>query len=396
VGVEGKVNKGTLKGRDWIYVDKFAYGYGVGTFGYTIKYKEQMPNLQWLFYDDQGNNWTKIYNGKLSCDEKVALAMETHMNNTVPNGVYAERYIKDTVNPHFFYFAIAQCNSSIEVEYDVIMTQGDHSKWVYQFSYDEQGLAQMYLFYFILFIIGAVVHGYAIWCFVQSDSYHTLVKLFTFCIALEGVSVFCMFVHYAVYSGDGIGAPGLKGIGELMDMAAQITFMLLVVLVAKGWCISGTQIEGRIPILVGLGVVIVTYLAMFIWENVGLNPASVLYVYQTAPGIIIIVVRSLVMVYFLWCIRKTYIDENKESKRMFYLYFGIVYFIWFLSLPIVTVIAQLLTHHEVLRQKVVMILYVTFNAIFLMVLQYLLWPSRAYEYFQISARNIDTMPYEAI
>jgi hypothetical protein len=399
VGVEGKVNKGKLKGNDWIYVDKFAYGYDVGqttgAFAYNVSYTSNIPDLQWCFYDDQGGNWSKVFHGGLSCEEKVAMSM-SYSGKWVPNKASGVVPVTDTRSPHFFYFALASCGNAIDVDYYVSMTQADHGHWAYQFSYDEQGLGQMYLFYMILFIIGAVVHGYTIWWFSQNDSYHTIVKLFTFCIALEGFSVFCMFIHYAVYAGNGQGAPGFKGVGELLDMAAQITFMLLVILVAKGWCISSTQIEGRIPILVGLGVVIVTYLAMFIWEHVGLNPASVLYVYQTAPGIIIIVVRCLVMFYFLFCIRNTYMEENKDNKRQFYLYFGIVMFIWFLSLPIVTAIAESLTNHEVLRLKVVMILYVTFNAIFLIVLGFLLWPSRAYDYFQISARNIDTMPYESI
>jgi hypothetical protein len=49
------------------------------------------------------------------------------------------------------------------------------------------------------------------------------------------------------------------------------------------------------------------------------------------------------------------------------------------------------------RQKTVMSLYVTFNFIFLVVFGVLLWPSRASEYFQISARSsIGSVPYDAI
>ncbi len=35
-------------------------------------------------------------------------------------------------------------------------------------------------------------------------------------ILLEGFSVFCLFIHYAVYADNGEGSPGLKGIGECM------------------------------------------------------------------------------------------------------------------------------------------------------------------------------------
>ncbi len=70
---------------------------------------------------------------------------------------------------------------------------------------------------------------------------------------------------------------------------------------AKGWSISKTTIDDRVAVLVGLGtlfrvthllrkvyfrtgIFIICYLAMFIWENAGLDPASTLYVYQSPPG----------------------------------------------------------------------------------------------------------------
>jgi len=250
------------------------------------------------------------------------------------------------------------------------------------------------LFWFIVFLLGTVVHGYTIWVFLRTGSYHTLVRLFTFCIALEGFSVFLLFIHYAVYAQDGVGAVGLQGVGDFMDIVAQIAFMLLIILLAKGWCISKTSIDQPKAILVGLGVVICAYLAMFIWENVGLDPASTLYVYETVPGIIIIVVRSLVMLAYVYFIRNTYLEENNAAKRKFFLYFGVIYLIWFLSLPFIASVAAGLSPW--VRQKVVMSMYVTCNAIFLFVLGFLLWPSRASEYFQISARDIGSTPYDSI
>jgi hypothetical protein len=86
----------------------------------------------------------------------------------------------------------------------------------------------------------------------------------------------------------------------VLDIVAQVAFILLVVLIAKGWCISKTVIDDRFIILIGLGtlavsvvilfaysilgVLSVLYLAMFIWMKAGLDPASTLYVYETAPG----------------------------------------------------------------------------------------------------------------
>lgn len=388
--VEGKVSKGSLKAGDFHFLTKFCYGYGMGQLTYNFDTK---ANVSMAFYDDEGGNWTDVYkHSHLSCAEKLAKSRPPVLITSV-EGAGGVRF-EDLRRPHFWYMALIACNSSIDVEYEVVMTQESNSSWVKQFSYDEQGLEALYLFYFITFLLFTVVHGYTIWVFMQTSSYHTIVRLLTFSIALEGVSVFCLFVHYAVYAHDGVGAPGLKGIGDLMDIAAQIVFMLLVILIAKGWCITKTTIDEPKLVLIGLGVVIITYLAMFIWVNVGLDPASTLYVYQTAPGIVILVVRSLIMLFFAYCIRTTFLEENNPAKRKFFFAFGISYIVWFISLPFVAAIAAGLDPW--VRQKVVMSLYVTFNFIFLSLLGFLLWPSRAHEYFQIGTRDIGSMPYDTI
>lgn len=79
------------------------------------------------------------------------------------------------------------------------------------------------------------------------------------------------------------------------------------------------------------------------------------------------------------------------------MYFGIIYLLWFISLPFIVCIAAGLNNNSPwVCEKTVMIIYVTFNFVFLVVLGTLLWPSRAAEYFQISTRDIGTMPYESI
>jgi len=150
-------------------------------------------------------------------------------------------------------------------------------------------------------------------------------------------------------------------------------------------------------VLIGVGVLALAYLTLFIWENVGVDPGSTLYIYQSPPGIIILVFRALTMLWFIWTLRATYTEENHPAKRTFYLWFGIACVGWFLALPLITIIAAG-TPNAWNELKTVTILYVTSNAVALGGLQYLLWPSRASEYFQISARLdlAGTIPYDAI
>lgn len=123
-------------------------------------------------------------------------------------------------------------------------------------------------------------------------------KLLSVTIGLEGLSVFCLFIHYTVYQNNGVGVPAFEGIGNSMlgklglfveffivlDLMAQLVFIFLLVLIAKGWCITKTTIDDRKIVLIGLGLLAASYLALFIWENVGVDPATTLYIYETAPG----------------------------------------------------------------------------------------------------------------
>jgi len=309
---EAKVAKQHVKGHEFAYLNKFCFGLGNGTLNYTITSKADTTNLVLLFIDDQDGNWTDVYKHHLTCAQRKEKAVEPL---PVVNGSNVVVGFSDVRRPHYWYVSALNCGGDIDLEYDFTFLQQSTSKWVRQFSHDDQGLEGLYLFYFLFFLVGLVVHGYTVWTFLQTSSYHLIVRLFTFCVATEFLSIFCLFIHYAAYSSNGRGVPFFHGLGDFLDIVAQIAFILLVVLIAKGWCISKTIIDDRFIVLVGLGVLSVLYLAMFIWMKAGLDPASTLYVYETAPGIILIIARAVCMVWFAYSMRNTYLEENNAAKR---------------------------------------------------------------------------------
>lgn len=83
-------------------------------------------------------------------------------------------------------------------------------------------------------------------------------------ISCDLLSVFFAFLHYAVYADDGMGSPGLKGIGIFLDVCAMLIFLLLLILVAKGWTITNMTIENTNTVLSILGGFAFLYAAMFI------------------------------------------------------------------------------------------------------------------------------------
>jgi len=274
--------------------------------------------------------------------------------------------------------------------------------WTRQFSYDEQGLAPMYLFYFLIFLVGIFVHLKSVYDLWKREAYHVVIKLLTACVVLEFFYLMFMLVHYMQYKNNGVGVPGLKGFADFLDICFQLLFILLLILLAKGWAISTSTLTDRIPLLVLMIVFFILYLAMFIWGYTAKNYA-VLYIYESVPGIIILVLRVLTLLWFLWCLRKTLISESGETKKRFYIEFGAFFTPWFLILPLVVVIAAGISKGNVAwgQYTAIHTTYVTINTISLAGLCYLFWPTKVSQYFALKSDVLlgsghNQSPYETL
>lgn len=64
--------------------------------------------------------------------------------------------------------------------------------------------------------------------------------------------------------------------------------------------------------------------------------------YQTWPGWLILVLRCLIIVWFLLELRTTMRYEHNESKLNFFLHFGASALVWYIYLPIVALLALLI------------------------------------------------------
>jgi len=240
---------------------------------------------------------------------------------------------------------------------------------------------------FFFFIITAV-HARGAFVLFQEKSYHPIVKLLSITIVLEFFSLLFLFIHYASYAKDGVGASGLKGLGELIDMAAQLSFIILLLLLSKGWSITNMQLTGQRILLIVTSILFILYITLFTWENVTHNPATTFYVYESVPGILLLIVRGLVMLWFLWNLRLTFLEETNPEKRKFYLIFGGVYTLWFFMLIFIVMIAAAFGTYSYWRLKVVTGMYLCVNTLGFSLMAFLLWPSRAQQYFQINKPDL--------
>lgn len=255
--------------------------------------------------------------------------------------------------------------------------------WYRQFSYDEQGIGPIYIFFFVAYAVLLAVHGFGVWRQMKTEQWHPIIRILSACIAVQLLSCLAMVIHYSIYANDGIGAPGLQGLGTLLDMASTVVLMFLLILLAKGWAITTSYLAHKNVLIVVLALFILAYLALFIWDYAGRDPASTLYFYESWPGIIVLVLRFATWLWFLWCLRGTIRLESLPEKRTFYFVFGGCYSLWFISLPIFVLVA-FVTAPEY-RFRTVTGLATAFEYLVLTAFAFLLWPSRASNYFVIKA-----------
>jgi len=230
-------------------------------------------------------------------------------------------------------------------------------------------------FYFILtgFQAQASYQMYSV------SSFHPIVQILTATVVVHHLSCAAEATHYLLFGTNGVGSPGLKGFGDLCEMCAQIMMMFMCILVAKGWAITTNYLTDKVAIITVTLIFFIAHLSLFIWDNVGRDPASTLYFYDSIPGLIVILFRLGLTFWFLWCLRTTIQLESLEEKKAFYFFFGGLFTLWFLLLPAIVAFALVLEPWY--RMRTVTGMMLTADALAMLLFTILLSPSRASKYF---------------
>jgi hypothetical protein len=129
-------------------------------------------------------------------------------------------------------------------------------------------------------------------------------------IILELLTFFCFLIHFGAYASDGVGFPFMQDFGErnlyisllhsfwfltlfffwlivvyftrnqsryaalilltVLDMVAMIMFMVLLVLLSKGWGVSGLPLTHGLALVAGCTAFLILYFVLFLWQQFGI------------------------------------------------------------------------------------------------------------------------------
>ena len=161
-------------------------------------------------------------------------------------------------------------NQSIEVDYDIWLVNGNpftkhFNPFEHQFSFEHHDVFEIYLTFFMLYTFLVPLQIYAF-----TKEKHMLPLILTISVCMEYVGVFFNFVHVFKFAFDGTGVEVLKVTGNFIDQGSQCLFMLLLLLIVKGWTITQRDLMSRSKCM--LFVVWISYtianMALFIWNMV--------------------------------------------------------------------------------------------------------------------------------
>ena len=186
----------------------------------------------------------------------------------------------------FWYASLVSCylNSSIpehcswdinpqdvEIQYDIWFVNGNPftkhvNPFEHQFSFELHDVFEIYLAFFIVYTFLVPIQLYAL-----SRQKHTLPLILTTCMTMEYIGIVFNFVHIFKYAFDGVGVDMLHVVGDFIDQIAQCVFMLLLLLIVKGWTItrSGLSVKDKITLFSLWGAYTVANLCLFTWNLVG-------------------------------------------------------------------------------------------------------------------------------
>jgi len=371
---QGKIVSGVIDSdSNWVFVARFCFlgsadsskpGH-VGRLSWSVTYnmsrdgeKSSTPHYLLLYPDD---DWETVYPGdSLNCTQKKDVLSGTgnsHWISPVKAFSGCKEIDIDGV-PHYkceagktfgtptekwWYIVIENCASTqgIKVEYEMTMTNSlnDEDIFFQHYSADEFFILQTDIGFLVIYFLMAGLSLYVTYSLVTLQLFHITYKMYLASLALQIISLIVQVAYWSNYGLTGIPKDFWKYLGRFLEFVSVIVFVVLLILMAKGYTITRGRIRkiGVIKIIVFSVIYCLITVAMFIWEATTFDAGKVLFIYQSVPGYCLIAVRILAWLWF--CYATFFTVKNYPEKKMFYLPFFVIFCVWFWAGPIVTFIA---------------------------------------------------------
>ncbi|XP_068446371.1 integral membrane protein GPR180 [Clinocottus analis] len=341
----------------------------------------------------------------LSCWERISKAQftiylkEEEHNQSIPrqtipttwHALYADRYTcqESAAIPHH-----------ADLSFTILLLNADSAGNPREhFSAEEAGLHSFYFLLLLAYFIACCIYFQHLYqALKKGGPMHTVLKVLTTALALQGCAALCKYIHLARYSRDGTGIPLMGCLAKFWDMVSQVSMLYTLL----SLCVSWTLGRGRKPqsrplqweqsltstaVAVGGGVI---QGALLLWEQYSESESQHHsgHAQLSLPGLLLMALKvglALLLASVLYQIVST---ERSTLKRDFYLCFAKGCFLWFLCHPVIFFLSAVFNEHQ--REKVVTIGVILCQSISMVIL-YQLFLSRSL-YWEVSSLSSVSLP----
>jgi hypothetical protein len=369
----------------------------------SLNYSEFMI----VVYDDEAEFWPQVLEhwDDWTCQQKVDVAKTF---STYPACVAGEtegcwslsedgssHRLKVSNQPHtvtrprFWYYAFAHCRGGLtDLDYHFHFTQYGESEWNRELGQNIAGLNSLYLSMFFVFVLLLVIHARGTYQLAKEIQYvHPLLKLFWIVLIIQLVSIFSSLIHFGVFSRDGRGAPALMKLGVITSIIARAFFILLLLLVAKGWTISSERLTHRwaVAAICGAYLIVAIALQFYTWsaeDPMSSNPSNGV---EAAT----IVMNLVWLAFAIWFVVQVFLSWRKEAnpdKKSMFMKFGLLFALWMILPPITSFLTFAIDPWA--RERVVVSFNLAISVFAFSLLAFLFWPSRASKFFNIATPDV--------
>lgn len=342
------------------------------------------------------------YLRRVPCKEGELCIDEDFPSNLIVGNQFTY-IISNLKQPRFWYLSFVACYRNLttcewdyydgaphKLQYHINLVNGHptkkhnfYSPFVYHFSYDKQNILEQCLIFFAIYIFLVPIQ-----IFGSKKQTHPVTKLFTLSLIMEFISICLILFHLIKFASDGRGNESLKVAGDIFDILSRTSFMLILLLLAKGWAV--TRLEISTAAWVALIVIWISYLilnfVLYVWNMTEIDVISDIDEFQTWPGFLVLISRSFIMLWFLYELRTTMKYEHSTKKLDFLLHFGASSLVWFIYLPIIALVSIKVSVFW--RYKLLLAVINSVDCLAYCVMMGLLWPTRSGQYLLLASSNL--------
>jgi hypothetical protein len=119
-------------------------------------------------------------------------------------------------------------------------------------------------------------------------------------VQVSGVIV--LSISFLTYGLNGKDPTIIKSLGSVLESASEITFLLLLILLAKGYTVTGARLRqmSTIKVTIFICAYVIMYMALFLCEKLYFDPGKVLYLYESSFGYGLVILRMVGWLIFIY------------------------------------------------------------------------------------------------